>query len=123
MPIDISLDESNNFMDSRYYDHVSFDDIQTVNDRSVQILDESSREKLHLIMDVKDVKSHPNNVAKIWNISSKTTNHKKLGTTIVVGMDNPITKFLIEMIATFGKTSLKAVSTREEALEILSTIE
>lgn len=110
-------------MDSRYYDHVSFDDIQTVNDRSVQILDESSREKLHLIMDVKDVKSHPNNVAKIWNISSKTTNHKKLGTTIVVGMDNPITKILIEMIATFGKTSLKAVSTREEALEILSTIE
>lgn len=123
MPVDIFLDESGDFIDSHYYDHVTFDDIQYLNDVTIKLLEESSRDKLHLIMDVTDVKSHPTNIAKTWKIASGTTRHKKLGSVIVVGLDNPLTKLLIDMIAIMGKKILKTASTREKALGFLATIE
>lgn len=123
MPVDIFLDESGDFIDSHYYDHVTFDDIQHLNDITIKLLEESSRDKLHLIMDVSDVKSHPTNIAKTWKIASGTTRHKKLGSVIVVGLDNPVTKLLIDIIAIMGKKILKTASTREKALSFLATIE
>lgn len=123
MPVDIFLDESGDFIDSHYYDHVTFDDIQHLNDKTIKLLEESSRDKLHLIMDVSDVKSHPTNIAKTWKIASGTTRHKKLGSVIVVGLDNPVTKLLIDIIAIMGKKILKTASTREKALSFLATIE
>ncbi|MGB7337400.1 MAG: hypothetical protein WBC91_00800 [Phototrophicaceae bacterium] len=123
MPIDINLDKSLIFVNSRYYGNVTLGDIQDLNDMMMTLLNTTYNEKLHLIVDVTDVDTHPTSVAETWKIASKTAKHKKMGTVIMVGMNNPFITFLIDMIAFLGKSDLKTASNYEEAVTMLVMVE
>lgn len=124
MPAEINLHSSGDFIDARYSGNVTIADIQYFNNEGVKILDNSTRQKLDSIMDISTVKSHPNNVAHVWRVSTEIMRHQKLGKIVVVGLDNPLTKFLLEIVTTtLGRAQLVVVATREEALKLLTTTE
>lgn len=122
MSIKITLNEDHHYIHGYYYDEVVLGDLQEFSTTILKFFNETTYETLHLVVDVNEVKYQSINVAKAWKSIMEAANHTKLGAVIVVGVSNISTKFLIELLAKLGKADLKTVSTHDEAITMLESL-
>jgi hypothetical protein len=119
MPYSVALNSQHQYVESRYSGDVTLEDIQATNLQIVQCFDESQAEKLRVLTDVADVKSQPMQIAQIWNSTRHVAYHPKFDTWVIVGIHNPVLKFVIDMVIRLAKIPYQKFNNREEALAFL----
>ena len=78
---------------------------------------------VHCIIDAGGLTGYPRSVAVIGKNTSKVLKHPNLGWIILVGFDNPIVKFMANMVVQILRVQYKQVKTLKEAKELLLRID
>ena len=121
MTYSTNLNHEYQLIEVRCQGNLDIDEIQEMDEHIIEILHEGSDGKLHLLTDLTDVTSHPNNLAKVWSHTKPIASHPRLGMWFVIGGKGPFTQFLIETISYLGKMRVKTVKNRDAVINCLAS--
>lgn len=108
---------------STYAGDLSIEDFQESVSNVVAYFDASDRPLVHVLVDNKDVESHPTRLGELNRLTRPMFDHPKMGWLIIYGYTNPVAKFLSKMLAQIFKTRFRMVETYDEAVEFLQWVD
>jgi hypothetical protein len=84
---------------------------------------ENSAVLVHILVDTQAVKSYTKDLRVIREATQIYSNHPKLGWMILIGIENPITKFLANATLQIIKKQFKMAKSLEEAMAVLKEVD
>jgi len=99
---------------------VTDQDLFDLDESAVHYMDQGSAPLVHLIIDHRKGINSPS--AK-GLMQLKWPKHPKMGWIVMVGMANPLQKFVTAVASNFFKTRLRMVDTMDEALDFLNDVD
>jgi hypothetical protein len=78
---------------------------------------------VHILIDTQSVQSHPQDLRLLRDATDIYGKHENLGWMLFLGIDNPITKFLTNVLFQVVGTHFRTVENLEAALELLRGID
>lgn len=119
MPFEQSWLIENAVVFTEYSGEVTLDEVTESIEEVLWRFNISQRQLIHMVVDTKDLDAHPTNLAEINRIVKPLLQHKQAGWFIMLGNQNPVTKFLAEMLAQISRVRFRAFGNWEEAREFL----
>jgi hypothetical protein len=108
----------------RFYGHLSVEDIQTEFARSVAFVEASSAKKVHFLHDWQAVETFPRDLLAIRRVlKMRVTDPSKIGWVVVYGSQNPVLRFLGDVLFQTFKIQFRVWATQAEALAFLQTVD
>lgn len=105
-----------------YSGDVTMPDIEAATSSTVSFLN-ASESKLYILTDMTEVKTQPNRVVEIWQCARPIVKHKRFAGWLVVGVNNPISRFVLKMLAKFGNILYREFESREAGIAYLKSLD
>ena len=102
---------------------VTAEDIEASVMEMVQRLDNSNRHLVHMLVDMREVTSHPTKVKVISQASKVVLSHPRLGWILFYGNLNQFTRFLAGVVMQLARTRCRFLDTPAEAVEFLQRVD
>jgi hypothetical protein len=102
----------------RYWDNISEEDLHLSLDEMDQLVDQSPRDFIHAISDMREVTEHVN-AGIVMKYMRDRGVHPRSGWAITVGNQNSLLRFMYNVIKNFTRLRLHGCTTMEEALAFL----
>jgi len=77
---------------------------------------------IHIIFDARELKAQPTNIKQLSDASGRIMGHEALGTVIVV-TENPMQRFVSNIIVQVFRKSIKIVASLAEGIETLERLD
>jgi hypothetical protein len=78
---------------------------------------------VHLIIDIFDIEEYPRNISIIQKAVSIFQQHPSMGWVVLVGFNNPLTRFIANINLQIFGLSFRFAATMEEAIESLTKVD
>ena len=118
MPYKTFWYEENKVIFTEVIGNFTFEELQNCNQEFLDNYFESNEnngQPIHLIVDLRSMTDFPKKLGSVRDASRKTANFSQLGWLILIGVDNPLLKFLSTTILQLVRINCKIVQTLEEA--------
>lgn len=101
-----------------FADILTIDEIKDLNFKIFELLEDKT-DKHYIIYLIGKVDKFPKNIAEIQKASVPISTHELINLQIIVGIENPIFRFLVNVIASFFREDVRRAKTLDEALELI----
>lgn len=118
MPFNIHWYVPEQIIICRYWGIISEADFHLSLDQMDQLVDQSPRDFVHAISDMREVTEHINAGSAMKYMRDRGV-HPRSGWAITVGNQNPLLRFMYNVIKNFTKLQLGGYNTMEEAIAFL----
>ena len=119
MPFEQSWLVQNAVILVKYEDDVTIDEVTESVEELVWRMNTTQRQLVHMVMDMTALGTHPTNLSELNNIAKMLLSHERVGWLLMLGNQNSLTKFLVEMIAQMSKIRFRGFVDWEETREFL----
>ena|GEM_PF-3017576 len=101
-----------------FAENLTIDEIKELNFKVFELLEDRT-DKQYIIYLIDKVEGFPKKVAEIQKASVPISTHELIDFQVIVGIENPIFKFLVNVIVSFFREDIKRAKTLDEALELI----
>lgn len=124
MPVTIDWTIKGYVIFIRYSGDITMDDVREVRDRVVEMRDSTPGDHfIHHIAEIDNAGTYPKSLGEIASVARPFLTHPRMGYTVVVNLSNPFARFLAEMLAKFTRMRYRSVSTFDDALSFLHSVD
>src|SRR5690242_8209805 len=120
MPIQLSWYLENRVILLSNHGEIKDQDLFDIDEPIIDYMNQCDAPLVHLIVDNRDGFNQPS-AKSVTQV--KFPKHPKMGWLIMVGVDNPIQKFVVAVGASFFKTRVRIFKTMDEAANFLNEVD
>lgn len=106
-----------------YRGDTTLDDVQQSAHMLHTLIEDTDRQLVHVLVDLTQVGSYPNNIASLKRASASALAHPRLGWMIFYGIENQLLQFVVSTLTQMFSLRSQIVSTEDEAIGLLQQVD
>jgi len=122
MPATTEWLEKDRIVITKLFGDLTLDEITLANEKHLEMVANGER-NIHVILDVSELSKFPTEIRSIKASGDAYLEHPNMGFVMVVGIKNPILRFLSSIVTQLSSADMRQVATIEEAIARINQID